>query len=37
MLREEASLPVSEQTPHLSTQTGFQQHVDIFVIFKCAI
>lgn len=30
-------LPVSEQTPHLPTQTGFQQHVDVFVIFKCAI
>lgn len=30
-------LPVSEQTPNLSTQTGLQQHVHIFVIFKRAI
>lgn len=30
-------LPVPEQTPDLSTQTGLQQHVHIFVILECAI
>lgn len=30
-------LPVSEQTPNLSTQTGLQQHVHILVILERAI